>query len=245
MAGSVALITGGTRGIGRAIAGALSAQGHAVALLYQRAEDEAAATRAALEAAGGRASVHQADIGDAAAVRRAVAEVADTLGAPTVLVNNAFRGGRTPAKTHAVPATEWSEDLHTNLTGPFLVTQACLPHMLEASFGRVIFIGSLAARGEPGRVAYSTAKAALSGLSNTVAREYAKSGITSNVVNPGFIAAGAFERLPEEIQSRALKMVPGRRAGTAEEIASLVTYLASEASGYLTGQVIGVDGGVS
>ncbi len=243
MTARVALITGGTRGIGLAIAQTLAGSGHTIGLLYQR--DQAAADEACaqLRAHGAQAWAGAADIADESAVREAVHALSKAHGPPTVLINNAFRGGRTPLKTHEVPAEQWAEDLRTNLNGPFHVTQACLPFMQEAGFGRVVFIGSLASRGEPGRVAYATAKAALSGLSGTVAREYARHGITSNVVNPGFIDAGAFERLPEPIRERALKSVPSRRAGTKHEVAGLVQHLVSEQAGYITGQVIGVDGG--
>lgn len=239
----IALVTGGTRGIGRGIARALAEAGHAVALLYRKDEAAAAEALAELEAAGAAALAVAADIADPATVRAAVDHIVQALGPPTVLVNNAFRGGRPPAKLHEVDPEAWAEDLRTNLDGPFHVTQVCLPHMMEAGFGRVVYIGSLAARGEPGRAAYSTAKSALAGLSGAVAREYAKHGITSNVVNPGFIEAGAFERLSDEIKSRALRSVPARRAGRTDEIGAMVRFLASDEAAYLTGQVIGVDGG--
>lgn len=243
MTGRIALITGGTRGIGRAIAEALARAGHALALVYCADADAADEARATLGAAGARVHTVAADIARPGEAERAVREVEAALGAPTILVNNAFRGGRPPLKTHEVAAEHFAEDLSTNVGGPFLVTRAVLPRMVEAGFGRIVFVGSLAARGEPGRVAYATAKAALTGLSGTIAQEYARHGVTSNVVNPGFIAAGAFERLPEDIRARALRSVPSRRAGAGEEVAALVTHLCSEAAGYLTAQVIGVDGG--
>lgn len=243
MSNPVALVTGGSRGIGRAIALSLARAGHPVAVLFRSDADAAERVVAAITDAGGAGLAVRANIGDAEEVQAAVSTVATRLGPPAVLVNNAFTGGRPPKKLHEVPPEAWAEDLQTNLSGPFLVTRACLPHMIAAGFGRVVFIGSLAARGEPGRAAYATAKAALTGLSGTIAREYARQGVTSNVVNPGFIAAGAFERLPDEIRDRALRSVPSRRAGEPEEVAAFVTFLASEAAGYLTGQVVGVDGG--
>lgn len=242
MSARIAVITGGTRGIGLAISRRLAATGHKVALLYRSDHGAAEASRAQLEATGAEVMTFTTDIANPDEVGRTIEQVRTALGPPTVLVNNAFAGGRAPHKCHEVPPQEWAQDLTNNLSGPFHVTQACLPFMVEEGFGRIVFIGSLASRGEPGRIAYATAKAALVGLSATVAREYARQGITSNVVNPGFIDAGAFERLSEEIQTRALKSVPSRRAGTREEVASLVSHLVSEDSGYLSGQCIGVNG---
>ncbi len=242
MSARVAVITGGTRGIGLAISKALAGTGCKVALLYRSDHQAAEAARHKLQAAGAQVLTVATDIAKPAEVDNAIVQVRDRLGPPTLLVNNAFSGGRAPHKCHEVPPSEWAEDLGTNLSGPFYVTQSVLPSMVEEAFGRIVFIGSLASRGEPGRIAYATAKAALLGLSGTLAREYARHGITSNVVNPGFIEAGAFERLPQEIQTRALKSVPSRRAGTKEEVATLVTHLLSEDSGYLSGQCIGVNG---
>lgn len=242
-ASRIALITGGTRGLGRALALALAESGHVPVLVYR--EGEEAAREAAIEARARapEARTYAADIADPAAVAELAARVRREVGPVTVLVNNAFRSGRAPKKTHEVTPEEFAADLAVNLTGQFLVTRAFLPDMTEAGFGRVIFIGSLAARGEAGRVTYSTAKAALAGLAGTIAQEYGSAGITANVVAPGFLETGAFERLAPEIRERALRRVPARRAGRTEEVAALVTHLASDAGGYVNGQVLAVDGG--
>jgi NAD(P)-dependent dehydrogenase (short-subunit alcohol dehydrogenase family) len=187
--------------------------------------------------------IYEADIADASAVDDAIARIRSELGPIGILVNNAFRSGRSPVKTHELEVSAWNEDLATNLSGQFYVTRACLPSMVDQSFGRIVFIGSFAMRGEQGRVAYSVAKQGLAGLSSTIAQEYARNGITSNVVSPGFIETGAFMRLSEEIRSRAVAMVPSRRAGSPASVAALIAYLCSEDGGFTTGQVIGVDGG--
>jgi NAD(P)-dependent dehydrogenase (short-subunit alcohol dehydrogenase family) len=239
----IALITGGTRGLGLAIGHGLATAGRLPILVYLRDRASAEAAHASLLPLHPGVRILQLDVGDELAVGAAIAKIKEEIGPIEILINSAFRSGRSPKKVHELEPSAWREDLATNLDGPFLVTRAVLPHMVERNFGRIVFIGSFAARGEMGRVAYSTAKAALAGLSGTIAQEYARHGITSNVVSPGFIDAGAFNRLAPEIKERAVKRVPAQRAGTAEEIAGLVTHLAADASGYLTGQVIGVDGG--
>lgn len=241
MSGRVALITGGTRGLGRTIAERLAADGFVPALLYRA--DRATAEEAIRSMPGARA--FEADISDRAQVDAAVARVRAELGPVQVLINNAYRAGRTPKKTHEVDPAEFAEDIATNLVGQFYVTRACLPSMVEAAWGRIVFIGSIATRGERGRVAYASAKSALLGFAKTVALEYAQQGITSNIVNPGFIASGAFLRFSEEIRERALKLVPAKRPGEAAEVAAAVSYLCSEAASYTTGQVLAVDGGTT
>lgn len=204
------------------------------------AAEEALALVAAL-APG--AKIVRGDIARPTEVQALLSEVHRDTGPVTVLINNAYRGGRAPKKTHEVAPEDWMEDLATNLTGHFLMTRACLPSMLEENFGRIVFVGSLAMRGEPGRVAYSCTKGGLMSLSATIAGEYAKHGITSNVVNPGFIATGVFNQLSQQIQERALRSVPSRRAGAPSEVAAAVAYLVSDEAAYTTGQVMGVDGG--
>lgn len=241
----VALITGGTRGIGRAISMRLAEDGLLVALAFRDDQSSADEAIAALRTHDPTARAYRADITDPASVDTLVNSVRGDIGPIEVLINNAYRAGRAPKKTHETAPDELREDLATNLVGQFLVTRACLPSMLEKRYGRIVFIGSIAMRGERGRVAYAIAKSGLVGLTKTIAQEYAKEGITANILSPGFVEAGAFVRMPPEVRERALRTVPSRRAGRAEEIAAAVSYLCSEDSGYTTGQILGVDGGAT
>jgi NAD(P)-dependent dehydrogenase (short-subunit alcohol dehydrogenase family) len=242
MTGRIALITGGTRNLGRAIALRLAKEGCVPALVYradEAAKDEALALIGAV-APGTRA--YRADIGSAEEVAETVARVRAEMGPIEVLVNNAYRAGRTPKKTHEVDPRELTEDLTTNLAGQFLMSRACIPSMLEKRFGRIVFIASIAMQGERGRVAYSMAKTGMIGMMRTIALEYAKDGITSNIVSAGFLETGAFLRFSQEIRERALARVPSRRAGRPEDVAAAVAYLCSDEASYTTGSVLSVDG---
>ncbi|MBI2375226.1 MAG: SDR family oxidoreductase [Deltaproteobacteria bacterium] len=238
---SVAVITGGTRGLGLAIAERLAHAGHELVLVYHADEASAEAARAEL-AAVTSVRLEKADVSSPAQVEALAARLGSRV---DVLIHSALRSGRPPRKTHELEVEAFTEDLSTNLIGAFTVCRAVLPAMMSRGFGRIVLVGSLAMRGEPGRVAYSVAKAGLVGLAKTIAKEYAKHGITANVVNPGFINAGAFSRLSQEIRERAVAGVPARRAGTAGEVAEAVMYLVGPGSGYVTGQVLSVDGGAS
>lgn len=239
----VAMVTGGTRGIGRAIATRFARGGVIPVVIYRQDDARAQEAIDALRAIEPRARSIKADLAVAEEAARAVAETTDALGAIDILVNNAFRGGRPPKKVHEIDPQAFSDDLTSNLVGPFLITRAVLPGMIARGAGRIIFIGSLAMHGERGRAAYVVAKNGLVGLARAVAAEYAPSGITANVVAPGYIEAGAFLALDPAVREAALKRVPMKRLGTAEEIAELVWYLGLPAAGYVTGQVIGIDGG--
>lgn len=240
---TAAIVSGGTRGLGLAISHRLAKAGFTPAMLYH--QDEAAA-EAALESIRGlapEAVALRTDIADPSSVTEAVAEISARLGTIQVLINNAFRTTGTPKKVHELDPEAWSLGLHTNLSGAFFLTRAVLPSMLAESYGRIVFVGSLAARGEPGRAIYAAAKNGLIGLMRTLAKEYAQHNITSNMVSPGFMDAGAFLRLDEATRERAAKGVPMKRLGRAEEVAEAVAYFASREAAYTTGQVLGVDGG--
>ena len=244
MLNRIAIVTGGSRGLGRSISQQLSKLGAHVVMVYRKNKTEADAALKEIQDAGGSASLHQADISQAQEVETMISSVTDNHGRVDILVHSAFRSGRKPAKTHELDLEAWTDDLATNLTGAFLVSRACLKPMLEQTYGRIVFIGSLALRGERGRVAYTVAKNGVVGLSNTIAQEYARSGITSNVVSPGYLDAGAFLNLDPSIKEAAAKQVPQRRLGSAKEVAQSVAYFASEDAGYTTGQILNVNGGI-
>jgi NAD(P)-dependent dehydrogenase (short-subunit alcohol dehydrogenase family) len=240
----VALISGGTRGIGRAISLRLARAGFVPVMLHRADESAAAEALAQAKAIAPDAEVIRADLAELRGVEDAVSGVLARHGRIDVLVNNAYRGGRPPKKLHEIALEDWSADIAANLSGTFALTRACLPRMVQAKYGRIVFIGTLAMRGEPGRTAYLAAKCGMLGLMRAVSVEYARDGITSNMVSPGFIDAGVFARLDPAIKERSQKRVPIGRLGTAEEVAEAVLYFVSAEAGYTTGQILGVDGGV-
>ena len=242
MNSQVAIVTGGTRGIGLAISRALGEAGASVIMVYR--ENEETAELALSHMAGTDGSLYRADVRNPNEMRKMVKTIGELYGPVNTLVHSAFRSGRTPQKVHELEVSAFMEDIETNLTGAFIASRACLPTMIAQKWGRIIFIGSLAMRGERGRVAYSVAKNGVVGLCKTIAQEYARTGITANVVSPGYIDAGAFVTLDDKIKAAAAKQVPQGRLGQAEEIAKAVCYFASEDSGYTTGQVLNVNGGV-
>lgn len=240
----MALVTGGSRGIGRAAAVALAAEGHAVAINYNRSADEAKQTLVDVEAAGGSGICVQADVGDPVQVERGFDEVERELGEVTILVNNA--GVRRDALTLVMNDEQWNDVLATNLYGPFACARRALRSMLGARWGRIVNVSSVAGtNGSPGQANYSAAKAGLIGLTRTLAREVATKGITVNAVAPGPIATELIADLSETAAEQLVAQVPAKRAGTPEEAASLIAYLCSERAGFVTGAVLPVDGGMS
>ncbi len=242
----VTVITGGGRGLGSAIALSLasSASDRSLALCYRSDQEAAERTLAQVRLHCPSSQCYPLDIADPAQVQDTIDRINGAQGPIDTLINNAFKSrAQAPKKVHEIAPEDWLTDIATNLSRHFLMTRACLPSMRALGWGRIVFIGSLAQRGEAGRAAYSTAKRGLVGLSNTLAQEYAREGITSNVVHPGFIEAGAFMRLTEEIQARALKRVPSRKAGKPEQVAALIAHLCSEEGGYINGEELRVDGG--
>jgi 2-hydroxycyclohexanecarboxyl-CoA dehydrogenase len=244
-----ALVTGAGSGIGRAIAQRLAEDGHAVAILDL---DGAAAEATVGEL---RQKGHEAmapgsvDVSDRAHVDEAVQRVRDALGPVLVLVNNAGLAGFTPFLK--ITDEEWDRILSVNLNGPFYFTQAVLPDMIEARWGRIVNISSSSTHsGQPFMSPYVAAKSAVNGLTKSLALEYGPSGITVNAVPPGFIdtpmlrkseARGLLGGTVEEHIART----PVRRVGTPEDIAAAVAFLVSEEAGYITGQILGVNGGRS
>lgn len=238
-----ALVTGASRGIGRAIAIALGGQGHRVACCY--ASDAAAAeqTCAAVTAAGGESTAIATDVTDPEAVDAAFSVAEDKLGPVEVLVNNA--GVTADGLVARMSEDQWSRVLQTNLTGAFHTIRRATPKMMRGRWGRIINVSSVSGHlGAPGQANYSAAKAGLVGLSRAVARELAPRNITCNVVAPGPIVTTMTEGMPAEWRSVMEATVPLGRLGTPEEVAAVVGFLASEASGYVTGAIVPVDGGL-
>ena len=243
LAGHVALVTGASRGIGRAIALDLAAHGAAVAVNYVAGAEGAAQTVRAIEAGGGRALAVQANIADGAAVTAMVKQVTDALGAPDILVNNA--GITRDNLLLRLSEEDWDAVVGTNLKGAFLVTRACLRGMVRARWGRVITIGSvIGSMGNAGQANYAAAKAGLAGFTKSLAKELGSRNVTANLVAPGFIETDITANLPEAALKEVLGRLALERLGRPEDVAPLVSFLAGEGGGYITGQVIHVDGGL-
>jgi 3-oxoacyl-[acyl-carrier protein] reductase len=243
LTGQVALVTGASRGIGRAIALRLAACGATVAGVA-RSLQALDGTLEAIRAAGATAEGFAADVAVAADVERVVAEVEAKFAAIHVLVNNA--GLTRDGLVLRMEETAWDEVIDTNLKGTFLFTKAVGALMMRNRYGRIINVSSVSGlMGNPGQANYSASKAGVIGFSKTVARELASRGITVNVVAPGFITTDMTNVLPEKIRTEVKERVPVRRLGAPEDIADLVCYLSGAAAGYITGQVIAVDGGMT
>jgi len=239
----VAFVTGGSRGIGRATVVALATAGHPVAFCYSSDEAGARETQQAAEAVGGKALAVRADVADAASVEAGFAEIESGFGAVTVLVNNA--GITRDGLVVRMSDENWRAVIDTNLTGAFHTIRRATPAMMKARYGRIVNIASASGHiGQAGQANYAAAKAGLVGLSRSVARELARRSITCNVVAPGPIVTAMTADLPDDWRTQAEQAVPLGRFGTAEECAAVITFLCSEAAGYVTGALVPVDGGL-
>lgn len=240
----VALVTGGSRGIGRAIARELGSRGHRIAVNFASRPDAADETVAAIHEAGGAAITVPADVSDAGAVEAMFEAVEEQLGRVEILVNNA--GITRDDLMLRMSAEQFDEVIATNLRSAFLCTKAALRGMLRSRWGRVISIGSIAGVvGNPGQANYAASKAGLIGFTKSVAKEVGSRGITANVVTPGFIQTDMTDELEADQRDAALGAIALGRLGEPGEVAATVGFLASDAAGYITGQVIGVDGGIA
>jgi len=239
----VAIVTGGSRGIGAAITTALARSGVHVAAGYSRNSTAAEELAAKLGADGLSVSVHQGNVGSPEDCARVVQEVIDARGRVDILVNNA---GVTVDKTmRKMTVDDWHAVLRVNLSGAFYMTKCVLDHMTSAGFGRIVNISSvIGQQGNIGQVNYAASKSGLFGMTQSLAREVAAKGVTANCVAPGYVDTEMVAGVPEKAMDRILAGIPVGRLGQASEIARAVQFLVDDDAGYVTGSVLSVNGGM-
>jgi len=241
--GQVALVTGASGGIGRAIACRLARDGAYVVVHFARNRAGAEETLTEVTAAGAQGEIVGFDVTDPEQVRAQCAHVIERLGRCDILVNNA--GATADQLLLRLKEEQWQRAIAVNLGGTFLCTKAVLPAMLRARYGRIVNLSSVAAHlGNAGQVAYSAAKAGIEGFTRSLAREVAGRNITVNVVAPGFIETAMVEALPQARREEYLRLIPLGRFGTPQEVAEAVAFLVRPAAAYITGQVLGINGGL-
>jgi 3-oxoacyl-[acyl-carrier protein] reductase len=235
-----ALVTGGSRGIGAAIAKTLAAEGWPVGVNYRSDNEGAEAVVEEITKAGGRAKALQGDIGDPETADALFKALEDDFGPVLVLVNNA--GVRADGLSPQIDDEDWAKVIDTNLSAAFRLTRRALRPMIRARYGRVVNIASIVGqRANPGQANYAASKAGLVAMTKTVAAEVARRGVTVNAVAPGLIETDMTEGIAENL----LEHVPARRPGTPEDVAECVRFLASDGAGYVTGVCLTVDGGLT
>lgn len=243
LTGKVAVVTGGSRGIGRAIAITLARAGADVAIFYAGNQTAAEQTLAEIEKTGRKGLSLQVDVSNAEQVESAMKEVIASLGRIDILVNNA--GITRDNLLMRMKEDEWDQVINTNLKGVFLCTKAVTRTMMKQRSGRIINISSVVGvLGNPGQANYVAAKAGVIGLTKTTAKELASRGITVNAIAPGFIETDMTAVLDEDLKQQMLGAIPLGRFGSAQDVAEAVKFLASDAASYITGQTIHVDGGM-
>jgi 3-oxoacyl-[acyl-carrier protein] reductase len=241
--GRVALVTGGSRGLGRAICTILAREGARVAFNYLRSDDDAAATLAALHATGAHASAHKVSVLDKAGLVELVKTLDRAHGKIDILVNNAGFGQVVPLAL--MEEDDWDQMMDTHVKGAFLATQAVLRTMVREKYGRVINVSSLAGvKMMQAPVHYATAKAALRGFTESLAKEVGRYGITVNAIAPGILDEGVSDHLPPARKDEYVRHCALRRVGTLAEAAEVVAFLASERSSYMNGATVVIDGAV-
>ncbi|HET7657857.1 MAG TPA: 3-oxoacyl-[acyl-carrier-protein] reductase [Bacillales bacterium] len=241
--GKTAIVTGASRGIGRAIAIGLAEAGANVAVNYAGSREKAEQVAAEIEKLGSKAIVIQADVSNDESVRSMIKEVTEQFGTLDILVNNA--GITRDNLIMRMKEQDWDEVLNTNLKGVFHCTKAVTRQMMKQRAGRIINIASITGIiGNPGQANYAAAKAGILGLTKSSARELAARNITVNAIAPGFIATDMTDELSEDVKQQMLSQIPLSRFGKPEDVAAMVKFLASDESGYITGQTFCVDGGM-
>ena len=241
--GKTALVTGASRGIGKAIALRLAEEGATIAINFAGNVAAAEEVKAAIEADGGKAILVQADVSDSAAVDAMVKTVVDNFGGIDILVNNA--GITRDGLLMRMKEEDWDAVLNTNLKSIFLCTKAVSKLMMKKRSGRIVNMSSVVGvNGNAGQANYSAAKAGAIGFTKSMAKELAGRGITVNAIAPGFIQTDMTAVLPEAVKESMAKSIPLGRLGAPEDIAGTVLFLVSDCASYITGQVINVDGGM-
>jgi 3-oxoacyl-[acyl-carrier protein] reductase len=240
----VALITGGSRGIGRAIALEFAIRGAAVVVNYNKSPEAAEEVVKQIQSAGGKAAAFQADVSDFKQAEALVKFAVETFGDLGILVNNA--GITRDQLIMLMPEADWDAVINTNLKSTFSCSKAAVKHMLRKRVGRIINIASVAGQmGNPGQTNYSASKGGQIAFTKALAREVATRNITVNAIAPGFVDTEILDGMTPEMLEAALKMIPLGRKGKPEEIAYAAAFLASDEAAYVTGQVLGIDGGMA
>ena len=241
--GQVALVTGSSRGIGAVVARRMAQAGARVALNYNASLDAAIEVREQIFARGGNAMLIAGDVSDESQAEQVIKSVVQEFGRVDILVNNA--GIHRDRLLLRMTSADFDEVLQVNLRGAFLCTKYVMPHLIRQHYGRVINMSSVVGlTGNPGQSNYAAAKAGLIGFTKAVAREVASRNVTVNAVAPGYIATGMVEGLSEDQRNQILERIPMGRFGTSDDVAETILFLSSRAAGYLTGQVLTIDGGL-